>query len=100
MKSNCQFPISTISFFLSFSITDYLAFMFLRGNFLLIFICNTILLRLLQKSNFATSQIAQTTLRSILGQSQLDELLSNREEVNAELQKVIDFQTAPWGIKV
>jgi len=49
---------------------------------------------------FATSQIAQTTLRSILGQSQLDELLSNREEVNAELQKVIDFQTAPWGIKV
>jgi len=49
---------------------------------------------------FATSQIAQTTLRSILGQSQLDELLSNREEVNAELQKVIDFQTEPWGIKV
>jgi regulator of protease activity HflC (stomatin/prohibitin superfamily) len=49
---------------------------------------------------FATSQISQTTLRSILGQSQLDELLSNREEVNAELQKVIDFQTAPWGIKV
>ena len=49
---------------------------------------------------FATSLIAQTTLRSILGQSQLDELLSNREEVNAELQKVIDFQTAPWGIKV
>jgi regulator of protease activity HflC (stomatin/prohibitin superfamily) len=49
---------------------------------------------------FATSQIAQTTLRSILGQSQLDELLSNREQVNAELQKVIDFQTDPWGIKV
>jgi regulator of protease activity HflC (stomatin/prohibitin superfamily) len=49
---------------------------------------------------FATSQIAQTTLRSILGQSQLDELLQNREEVNAELQKVIDFQTEPWGIKV
>lgn len=49
---------------------------------------------------FATSLIAQTTLRSILGQSQLDELLSNREQVNAELQKVIDFQTAPWGIKV
>jgi regulator of protease activity HflC (stomatin/prohibitin superfamily) len=49
---------------------------------------------------FATSQIAQTTLRSILGQSQLDELLSNREEVNAQLQKVIDFQTEPWGIKV
>jgi regulator of protease activity HflC (stomatin/prohibitin superfamily) len=49
---------------------------------------------------FATSQIAQTTLRSILGQSQLDDLLANREEVNAELQKVIDFQTEPWGIKV
>jgi regulator of protease activity HflC (stomatin/prohibitin superfamily) len=49
---------------------------------------------------FATSQIAQTTLRSILGQSQLDDLLTNREEVNAELQKVIDFQTEPWGVKV
>jgi regulator of protease activity HflC (stomatin/prohibitin superfamily) len=49
---------------------------------------------------FATSQIAQTTLRSILGQSQLDDLLTKREEVNAELQKVIDFQTEPWGIKV
>ena len=49
---------------------------------------------------FATSQIAQTTLRSILGQSQLDDLLTNRDELNAELQKVIDFQTEPWGIKV
>jgi len=49
---------------------------------------------------FATSQIAQTTLRSILGQSQLDDLLINREELNSELQKVIDFQTEPWGIKV
>jgi len=49
---------------------------------------------------FATSQIAQTTLRSILGQSQLDDLLAKREELNAELQKVIDFQTEPWGIKV
>ena len=49
---------------------------------------------------FATSQMSQTTLRSILGQSQLDELLTNREQVNAELQKVIDFQTEPWGIKV
>jgi len=49
---------------------------------------------------YATSMIAQTTLRSILGQSQLDDLLSKREEVNAELQKVIDFQTEPWGIKV
>jgi regulator of protease activity HflC (stomatin/prohibitin superfamily) len=49
---------------------------------------------------FATSQIAQTTLRSILGQSQLDDLLINREQLNAALQKVIDFQTEPWGIKV
>lgn len=49
---------------------------------------------------YATSMIAQTTLRSILGQSQLDDLLARREEVNAELQKVIDFQTEPWGIKV
>lgn len=49
---------------------------------------------------YATSQIAQTTLRSILGQSSLDDLLSNREELNAELQKVIDFQTEPWGVKV
>jgi regulator of protease activity HflC (stomatin/prohibitin superfamily) len=49
---------------------------------------------------YATSQIAQTTLRSILGQSHLDDLLMKREEVNAELQKVIDFQTEPWGIKV
>ncbi|MDA8434152.1 MAG: slipin family protein [Nitrospiraceae bacterium] len=49
---------------------------------------------------YATSQIAQTTLRSILGQSQLDDLLSKREELNTELQKVIDFQTEPWGIKV
>ena len=49
---------------------------------------------------FATSQIAQTTLRSILGQSSLDDLLTNREQLNAELQKVIDFQTEPWGIKV
>lgn len=49
---------------------------------------------------YATSQIAQTTLRSILGQSQLDELLSKRDELNVELQKVIDQQTEPWGIKV
>ncbi len=49
---------------------------------------------------YATSQIAQTTLRSILGQSQLDELLAKREEVNLELQKVIDTQTEPWGVKV
>jgi regulator of protease activity HflC (stomatin/prohibitin superfamily) len=49
---------------------------------------------------YATSQIAQTTLRSILGQSTLDDLLAKRDELNAELQKVIDFQTEPWGIKV
>ena len=49
---------------------------------------------------YATSQIAQTTLRSILGQSTLDDLLSNREEINAHLQKVIDQQTEPWGVKV
>jgi len=49
---------------------------------------------------YATSQIAQTTLRSILGQSQLDDLLTKRDELNAELQKVIDFQTEPWGVKV
>ena len=50
--------------------------------------------------HYATSQIAQTTLRSILGQSQLDDLLTKRDELNAELQKVIDTQTEPWGVKV
>ncbi len=49
---------------------------------------------------YATSQIAQTTLRSVLGQSQLDDLLTKRDELNTELQKVIDFQTEPWGVKV
>ncbi|HUJ79669.1 MAG TPA: slipin family protein [Nitrospiria bacterium] len=49
---------------------------------------------------YATSQIAQTTLRSVLGQSQLDELLTKREQVNAALQRIIDQQTEPWGIKV
>ncbi|MBI5075021.1 MAG: slipin family protein [Nitrospirae bacterium] len=49
---------------------------------------------------YATSQISQTTLRSVLGQGQLDDLLAKRDELNAELQKVIDFQTEPWGIKV
>jgi regulator of protease activity HflC (stomatin/prohibitin superfamily) len=48
----------------------------------------------------ATSQIAQTTLRSVLGQHVLDELLSEREKLNAMLQEQIDGQTAPWGIKV
>lgn len=50
--------------------------------------------------HYATSQISQTTLRSVLGQSQLDELLAKRDELNAELQKIIDEQTEPWGIKV
>lgn len=48
----------------------------------------------------ATSQIAQTTLRSVLGQSSLDELLSEREKINSELQRIIDEQTEPWGVKV
>ena len=49
---------------------------------------------------FATSQLSQTTLRSILGQSELDDLLSQREKINRELAKIIDHQTEPWGIKV
>ncbi len=49
---------------------------------------------------FATSQIAQTTLRSVLGQSQLDDLLTKRDELNRVLQRIIDDQTEPWGIKV
>jgi regulator of protease activity HflC (stomatin/prohibitin superfamily) len=49
---------------------------------------------------YATSQIAQTTLRSILGQQELDELLSEREKLNMALQQVIDRQTEPWGVKV
>src|SRR3712207_3652330 len=48
----------------------------------------------------ATSQISQTTLRSVLGQKDLDELLTNREQINEELQSIIDEQTDPWGIKV
>ena len=50
--------------------------------------------------NFATSQISQTTLRSVIGQASLDDLLSNREKLNASLQEIIDKQTDPWGIKV
>ena len=50
--------------------------------------------------NKATSQIAQTTLRSVLGKADLDMLLTAREELNEELQKIIDDQTEPWGIKV
>src|SRR5947209_6825896 len=48
----------------------------------------------------ATSQISQTTLRAALGQSTLDELLANREKINQNLQRIIDEQTEPWGIKV
>jgi len=57
---------------------------------------------IVQVENFmvATSQIAQTTLRAVLGQHQLDELLSERVKINAILQEIIDEATAPWGIKV
>ena len=57
---------------------------------------------IVQVENFmvATSQISQTTLRSVLGQHQLDELLSEREKINAILQEIIDEATGPWGIKV
>ena len=48
----------------------------------------------------ATSQISQTTLRSVLGQSELDDLLSQRDKINHRLQQIIDSQTEPWGIKV
>lgn len=49
---------------------------------------------------YATSQLAQTTLRSILGQVELDDLLSNRDHINSELQTILDHQTDAWGIKV
>ncbi len=57
---------------------------------------------IVQVENFlvATSQIAQTTLRSVLGKAELDELLAEREKLNEELQRIIDEQTEPWGIKV
>src|ERR1700757_3395254 len=57
---------------------------------------------IVQVENFmvATSQIAQTTLRSVLGQHQLDELLAEREKINTILQGIIDEATSPWGIKV
>jgi len=48
----------------------------------------------------ATSQISQTTLRNVLGQAELDQLLSEREDLNEKLQKIIDEQTDPWGVKV
>jgi regulator of protease activity HflC (stomatin/prohibitin superfamily) len=49
---------------------------------------------------YATSQLAQTTLRSVLGQAELDDLLASRERLNQELQQILDTQTDPWGIKV
>jgi regulator of protease activity HflC (stomatin/prohibitin superfamily) len=49
---------------------------------------------------YATSQLAQTTLRSVLGQAELDDLLAERERLNQQLQSILDHQTDPWGIKV
>src|ERR671931_244935 len=68
------------------------------GLFLLIPVVD----RMVKVENFmvATSQIAQTTLRAVLGQHVLDELLSEREKINAILQEIIDGATGPWGIKV
>jgi regulator of protease activity HflC (stomatin/prohibitin superfamily) len=53
-----------------------------------------------QNFQYATSQMAQTTLRSVLGEQDLDELLSKREQINERLQSILDSQTDPWGIKV
>jgi len=53
-----------------------------------------------QNYKYATSQLAQTTLRSVLGQAELDDLLSEREKLNLQLQTIIDQHTDPWGIKV
>ena len=50
--------------------------------------------------NYATSQLAQTTLRSVLGQAELDDLLAQRERLNQQLQQILDHQTDPWGVKV
>ena len=57
---------------------------------------------IIQVENFleATSQLAQTTLRSVLGQHELDEMLSERDKLNADIQRILDEQTDPWGIKV
>ena len=54
----------------------------------------------IENYHFATSQLAQTTLRSVLGQAELDELLSERDRLNDQLQEIVDAQTDPWGIKV
>ena len=53
-----------------------------------------------QNFEYATSQMAQTTLRSVVGEGELDDLLSQREKINATLQTILDRQTDPWGIKV
>ncbi|MFH1378688.1 MAG: slipin family protein [bacterium] len=53
-----------------------------------------------QNFQYATSQMSQTTLRSVIGQMELDELLSEREKINAQLQEILDRATDPWGIKV
>jgi regulator of protease activity HflC (stomatin/prohibitin superfamily) len=50
--------------------------------------------------SYATSQLAQTTLRSVLGQAELDDLLASRDRLNQELQQILDHQTDPWGVKV
>jgi regulator of protease activity HflC (stomatin/prohibitin superfamily) len=50
--------------------------------------------------SFAISQLAQTTLRSVCGQAELDQILSQRERINAQIQQIVDVQTDPWGIKV
>src|ERR1700704_2900904 len=59
-------------------------------------------LAIVEVNNFlyATSQLAQTTLRSVLGEVELDELLSEREKINVRLQSILDQHTAPWGVKV
>ena len=59
-------------------------------------------LAILEVENFhyATSQLAQTTLRSVLGQAELDDLLAERERLNQDLQRILDKQTDPWGVKV
>ncbi|HNW45241.1 MAG TPA: slipin family protein, partial [Elusimicrobiales bacterium] len=49
---------------------------------------------------YATSQLAQTTLRSVLGQQELDDLLANRDKINKSLQEILDLHTEPWGIKI
>ncbi len=54
----------------------------------------------LENYMYATSQLSQTTLRSVCGQAELDELLSEREKINSQLQEILDTQTDPWGIKV